>query len=320
VWDPERYGTLSIPDDGLSFDIFTQVARVLRRDARSHGPDPMGGLVVRKLVGAGGSQSGTRITAYTNGVQPREGVFDALIPVVCAGHAADFNAAPAHPDPTLTGQRAHSRSLKTRIRDDLAVPVLTLNSETETAHYFPMRQPDTDRFRSWEIAGSSHGPAGQVFSIRKITDRDEISLGQPKRGEGNSTVEWVPTLQAAIIHVHHWISEGKLPPQFPPITVSGGEVQRDSHGNALGGIRLPEVEVPIAAHSGIGNGLGGTTTPFDHAKIRALYPTHDDYVGKVRDAAAKAEAQGVILPEHTKAYVQRAVEFTAPWVQDGAEK
>ena len=37
---------------------------------------------------------------------------------------------------------------RTRIRDDLDVPVLLVTTETEAPGYLPLRQPDTDRFRT----------------------------------------------------------------------------------------------------------------------------------------------------------------------------
>jgi hypothetical protein len=54
------------------------------------------------------------------------------------------------------------------------------------------------------------------------------------------------------------------------VTAEGGlRIERDEHGNALGGIRTPYVDVPIAALSGLGQTgsilclLFGTTVPLD---------------------------------------------------------
>jgi hypothetical protein len=48
AWDNERYGSLAIPDEAVSYDIFTQAARAVgpKRGAESHGVDKMGGLGV----------------------------------------------------------------------------------------------------------------------------------------------------------------------------------------------------------------------------------------------------------------------------------
>ena len=42
------------------------------------------------------------------------------------------------------------------VRDDLDVPVMIVNSELEAIACFPVRQPDTDRLRWWESAGTCH--------------------------------------------------------------------------------------------------------------------------------------------------------------------
>lgn len=44
-WDEERYGSLDIPDDGLSYDIFTQAARAVGPDRPQTGIDPMADLM-----------------------------------------------------------------------------------------------------------------------------------------------------------------------------------------------------------------------------------------------------------------------------------
>jgi hypothetical protein len=303
-WDPERYSGLSITGDSYSYDIFTQAARAIRA---GHG---MGGLKVRKLIAIGGSQSGSRLVSYINGVQPIEKAFDALIPLVFGGASAPWvDGLPNDPRVKSGPKQAGF----TKIRDDLAAPVFAMNSETEAPYYVISRQPDTDRFRYWEVAGASHGGTGQIALIRQKTERDGV--GGP--GGGNvhvSDVMWLPTADAAILHVHHWINDGQPPPHqtYMLITGSPPTVQRDAHGNALGGVRLPEVEVPVAryAASAAASPLLGETFPFSADELKQLYPTHDDYVSKVTVAANAALRAGVILPYRVKQYIEEAK--TAP--------
>lgn len=313
-WDPERYGTLSIPDDALSYDIYTQVARLLKfAPATAAGPALLGDLQALRLIAIGGSQAGNRIIAYTNGVQPRERVFDALMPLVCAGMAADFGPEPTHLQPAA--KHARRSVYHTRVRGDLEVPVMEVNSETEALHYYPMRQPDTDLFRYWEIPGSSHAPAGQIALIRRHTDRDGVP------GPGNtamrvSEVMWLPTVDAAIRHVHDWLVHGTPPPRQPSITINGdpATIERDEHGNARGGIRLPELEVPTATYQGMTENsfLGGTTQPFPPDKLRRLYPTHQTYVDMVTSAANAAANSGVIRPQRATEYIEAARSAPVP--------
>ncbi len=74
----------------------------------------------------------------------------------------------------------------------------------------------------------------------------------------------------------------------------------DSLGNALGGIRSPYVDAPVATLSGLGQGDGfcflfGTTTLFDAETLAALYPSHDAYVEAIHQATDAAVAAGFLL-------------------------
>ncbi|KIW25596.1 uncharacterized protein PV07_08762 [Cladophialophora immunda] len=87
-WDPQRYGTLRVPDDALSYDIFTQAAHVFQSGQ-------IAGVEPEKLIAVGASQSGKRVLAYVNDIQPMGSTFDSIIPVVCTGNAANFSPVPA---------------------------------------------------------------------------------------------------------------------------------------------------------------------------------------------------------------------------------
>jgi hypothetical protein len=311
-WDPDRYGSLSIPGDSLSYDIYTQTAEAVGPDRMTSGVDPMGGLKVRKLIAIGGSQSGSRLISYINGVQPIEKVFDALIPLVFGGASAPWIDGLPNDPRIAAGPR---QSGFTKIRDDLAARVFAMNSEAEAPYYSMVRQPDTDHFRYWEVAGASHGGTGQIKLIREKTERDGV--GGPGGGHIHlSDVMWLPTCDAAILHVHHWINGGLAPPSQPKMEITGTPptIQRDQLGNALGGVRLPEVEVPIARYVGStpDSRLLGQTFPFTPEQLKALYPTHGDYVAKVQKAVVAALKAGVILPYRGKEYVAEAKKAPIP--------
>jgi hypothetical protein len=48
------------------------------------------------------------------------------------------------------------------LRENLDVPVMVVNTESEAVSYDHGRQADTDRFRFWEIAGASHAGAQEM--------------------------------------------------------------------------------------------------------------------------------------------------------------
>jgi hypothetical protein len=307
-WDPQRYGRLSIPGDSLSYDIFTQGARAV--GPQRAGPvDPMGGLKVRKLIAIGASQSGYRLVSYINGVQPVEKLFDALMPLVFAGRSAPW--VDAAPGSALSAPQM-------RIRDDLSAKVFGVDSETEAPFYLAMRQPDTDRFRYWEIAGASHGATEQEARIKLITDRDGVTAPDAGPPIHTSDVMWVPTCDAALRHTLRWIDGGPAPPVQAKIafdtSTSPPTIRRDRFGNAIGGVRLPEMDVPIARTVGSSKASEwlGQTFPFDRGQLRRLYPTHQAYVAKVRAAAEQALKQGVIPPYRLPQYIAQAQAAAIP--------
>ena len=321
AWDAKRYGSLSHPGDSYSYNIFTQAGRAVGPDRERGTVDPMGGLKVRNLIATGASQSGARILAYINAIAPKERVFDALMPLIIGGMASGFDDTILDPNKIFAlppGELAKLMRPTTRIRDDLKVPVMLVNSESETMGCFSCRQPDTDKFRFWEVAGSSHAPQGMADVMEEKTKRDGVFMDQ-FAGASPSIVMWSPAADAAFVHIKRWIEGGAPPPSQPRIAVSGDPpaIDRDGHGIAIGGVRMPDVEVPISSNSGYNAGAGlealvGSTRPFQPERLTALYPTHEDYVAKVSAAARAAREAGVILPEAESDYVQRAKASAIP--------
>ena len=322
AWDAQRYGSLSHPGDSYSYDIFTQAGRAVGPQRDRGGIDPMGGLKVRNLIATGASQSGARMLAYINAIVAKEPVFDALVPLIICGWASGFDDTVIDPNKFFatppTPQELAKLMRLTKIREDLKIPVMLVNSESETMGCFPCRQSDTDGFRFWEVAGSSHGPQGMQELMEQKTRRDGVFINRFE-GAHPSTVMWSPVADAAIAHVKRWIEGGAPPPRQPPIAVSGNPpaIERDEHGIARGGVRLPDVEVPTGCNTGYNPGAGlealvGSTQPFPPTKLNKLYPSHDAYVAKVAAAAIAAREAGVILPRAESDYVERAKASAIP--------
>lgn len=321
AWDKERYGSLFHPGDSYSYDIFSQAGRAVGPARDYNGVDPMGGLKVRNLIAIGASQSGARLVAYINAIAPKERVFDALMPLIIGGMASGFDDTILDPNKIFAmppGELTKLMRPATKIRNDLKVPVMLVNSESETLGYFPCRQPDTDMFRFWEVAGSSHAPRGMTEIMDQKTKRDGVYLNQFE-GFSPSIVMWSPVADAAIAHLKRWIEGGALPPTQPTIAVSGNPlaIERDGHGIAKGGVRLPDVEAPIGCNTGYNAGAGleglvGSSQPFSRERLKGLYQSHEAYVTKVTAAAKVARDAGFILPEAENDYIQKAKASTIP--------
>jgi hypothetical protein len=116
--------------------------------------------------------------------------------------------------------------------------------------------------------------------------------------------------------------DGTEPPSGEQLaTDENGKPVKDEHGNTRGGVRSPDVDVPIATLSGdppeggTGGGfcfLFGSTTPFTPEKLGALYPTHDAYVTKVEAAAREARRAGFILEPEAERMIAEAEEAAVP--------
>jgi hypothetical protein len=288
TWDPQRYGTLNHPGDRYSYDIFSQVGAALR----APGSSLLGGLEPRKVIGAGESQSAGRLISYIDGVHPLAKVYDGYLV-----HSRFANGAGFDPVSSLSSPAVH-------VRADLGVPVLQFVTETDLVNlnFKASREPDTDKLRTWEVTGTAHADQDLLNYQGKATSRtvgpiDDPAMGCKDINDGPQRF----VVRRAWADLKTWVGGGAAPAKGDPITMTGNAFTRDPHGNALGGIRTPAVDVPIAAHSGLsGSGSGvfcflfGSTKPFDAATLRSLYPTHDDYVAKVTASADQTVTRGFI--------------------------
>jgi hypothetical protein len=309
--DPARYGSLVHPGDSFSYDIFSQVGQAIRHPA---GVDVLGGLAVKRVLAAGESQSAFRMVTYVDGIHPLARVYDGFL-IHSRGAGGPFGA-PLSEAP----QAAIGTPFPTLIRTDLREPVLTFQTETDLTFLRSdlARQPDTTHLRLWEVAGTSHadayliaqGPA-DLGDSPDVADLVLTSAPVPGVIECDSTINSGPqhfVLNAAFVALDRWVRRGRPPRPAPRLEVDPGPpvtLRRDAHGNALGGIRLPQVEVPIATFTGEQDGsilcrLFGTTTPFDGATLAALYPRHRAFVSRFKRATRNAQRMGFVLPHDAR--------------------
>jgi len=278
--DPERYGGLHHPGDQAAYDIFGQAGRAVG-PARSAGVDPMGGLDVRRVIATGGSQSAMRLVTYLNAFHRAVAVFDGFMLSVWEGRA---------PRPE---EGAFASGVRTTIRDDLTSPVVVVNSEFEANHLAHLPITDTEHLRIWEVAGTPHGVARGRGDVADARGRVVNPLGIG------------PVHDAALRAVHRWVADGVPAASQPRIAVDDGRrpsLRRDELGNAVGGIRLPELEAPTHEYRGVAFGTGraplfGSARPLPDDVVRARFPTRASYVARWRDAVDVLVASGALRPE-----------------------
>ena len=315
--DPARYGTLVHPGDAYAYDIYSQVARAVDETPQQL----LGPLAPKRVIAVGESQSAAFLTTLANAVHPLDPVFDGFLI-----HSRGANGAPLD-GKISSGEKADDSSgfasRAVHVRTDLNVPVLIFETETDLTllRYAQARQPDTDEVRTWEVAGTSHADAHFIRSI--VGGPRDPGIGSLlKCKDPINTGPQHEVLQAAISHLVTWIEDGTPPPTSPRIELEDGDpavITRADDGIALGGIRNPLVDAPVAATSGEFAGdvkelqtggnicpLFGTTTTFDRATLVARYGTADEYVRQFRAAADKAVAAGFLLRPDADALILEA--------------
>ncbi len=136
------------------------------------------------------------------------------------------------------------------------LPTITVNSEREAAAT-PKPSADATNFRLWEVAGAAHTPVISLDQFKALYIRDMgffpgASCTYPF---GIQPIPWgvsrydVP-IRSAVEQVSTWAATGHPAVSAPRIDRVPGGLARDSFGNVTGGIRLPEVVVPIVRHVG----------------------------------------------------------------------
>ncbi|NJN50636.1 MAG: hypothetical protein HC809_01410 [Gammaproteobacteria bacterium] len=202
------------------------------------------------------------------------------------------------------------------IRDDSRKPVFIVNSELEAIACYGVRQPDSDRLRWWESAGTCHVSQQSLAARARMAQRDQI-VTRPSGGSINA-IPIGPLYDAAYHHMHSWLSDGIPPPVQPRIAFAGdpAQVVRDADGIAQGGIRLPQVEVPLAQNSAIPLSndifayLGGSSRPFAAAELRDRYGKRETFLARFEQAARRAVSDGVLRPHAVDGLL---VEAAATW-------
>jgi hypothetical protein len=307
-WDGERYGALEHPGDDFSFDIFTQAARSVGPDRPTHREpdrDPLGGLDVTHVMAHGVSQSALRLRGYLNAIQPIERVFDGCFLALDVGAGALLDTRES--DTSVPLRVPHA---PTRIRDDLSAPVFVVNSESETVRYAPVRQADSEVFRLWEIAGVAHvrGPGEEFDQLARQGERLGIPASALAHGTGPdaNALSHRPVQRAAFRHFLSWVEDGRPPPDFPLIELEEGDpavIRRDGDGNAVGGFRLPDLDVALASHRGIRDSevmlqrLSGSSCPLPADRLRRRFGTSERYMQEYSDSLDAAIAAGCLVPE-----------------------
>jgi hypothetical protein len=283
--DPERYAALDHPGDEHSYELFSEAAAAVR--------DLVGADVV---LAVGESQAAALLTTYINAVHPRVGIFDGFLV-----HSRPAVAAPLELDGPAMKMDEMLRGGPVLIEPG-DVPVLVVQAEGDLFDrigFLPARQPDTDRFRLWEVAGAAHADGyviGEFESFLGCTV--PVNRGQ----------QWA-VVRAAVRALDRWVRDGVEPPSAVRLEVASDDFVRDEHGLVRGGVRTPAVNAPADVLSGRawpGSSsacrLFGSTTPL----AAPAFATHADYLAAYEAATDAMIGAGFACPEDRAALLAEA--------------
>jgi hypothetical protein len=299
--ESQRYGDLHHPGDQYALDIFDQIGFGLR-----HSPSTvLGALHPHTIVAVGESQSAFFLTTFTDALEPLGYPYDGIFIHSRGGSGAELDGNP------LPKGSANKPLL---IRTDLKVPVFMFETQTDLIFlgYAASQQPNTDRIRTWEVAGTSHADVYEVGGDPGLLGCTNLINTGPQH----------VVAQAGFASFVRWVVHGTPPPVPPPFKLASTKpptLALDQHGNVIGGVRTPAVDVPISALSGAAPkgtsvlcSLFGTTKLFSPQELTRLYGSEANYLKEYVASLDHAIAGGYLLPSERAALLAQAREVKFP--------
>jgi len=287
----ERYASLLMVDDGQVWDMLSQTAALLKDDENDENPLQSWG--VERIILAGYSQSAGYVKTYINsfhnfavledGRYAMDGYFD-----------AGGSFASKQPNPEGTGVEFNPGfDPRNRAVLPIPAPIIRFQTENEVASFFSSwqtRQTEAESplVRTYEMTGGAH-----VDEYQKAAEEEqniaELGLVSPwpacTTRASTLRVEYVHS--ALLQRLDEWLTFGKAPPASRLIESYFDEqnrfqVVRDADGIALGGVRLPQLDVPTGTWTGLNSEiwciLNGSYVPFSREELDARYPRRMGYI------------------------------------------
>ncbi len=285
--DPGRYGALASGDPTQLWGMLADAGAVLKR---GNVGSPLHGYAVKHLLMTGYSFTGVATATFANyhhasaKMPDGSNIFDAYLPMADAQYVRPLD-----------------------------VPVMRLDTQSDYNGFGGLqnRRPDDDRYRHYEVAGACHvaipsphhaARPPRIASLPTPAGQPKFSLhGCEKQIPPGGKVSDFPLylFQAGMFeNMYAWLHGAKMPPPSCYIeTTPAGATKVDQWGNALGGVRYPQVAVPIARY-GVDAGreceLFGYTVPFEAALCRRLYGSMGHYLDLVRQYGDQLERERLV--------------------------
>jgi len=268
---------------------------------------PFDGFAVRHVILGGCSEQGLIIRQYMRDTHPvfrtadGSSVYDGYFPACVGDWPSQFIIVNGVPFANFTP-------------GPIEVPVVNLVDQVEVDNYPQAgrlyRRPDadsaTDKYRVYEVAGAGHG----------VTPSSAVCAA----GQDPSQFQQQYVAANALDKLVQWVDKGIAPPHGTPITTASpsGQIETDVFGNALGGVRSWQVDVPVATYHTVFapllQQLCTWQVPFSTSTLESLYPNQGKYVSAASVRIQQLAREGWILRDDTQAAMAdaRGVAATLP--------
>lgn len=302
--DSVRYGPIEFPDGGLTWDIISQIGRLVRTDFPKN---PLRDFRPKTIIAGGFSGAGALTLFYINGgfadkarMPGGKPIFDGYFvgepswyPRVNSTASTALDMADDDPRQQVQPRDVPAISLYSMwVTTPMGVGRLRADSDA----------PD-DRYRFYVVAGASHVGRTQL--------EGEYNSQVAKCENPPNTFPLNHYIALTFDYLKRWSQGKKIPPHAPPLELDDrGKPVPDSNGNPKGGIRSTAVDVPAARHFDGAGGflceLTGADQPFSPEKLRELYGSRAGYVARVAARTRQLQNEGWLLSESAAEVISEA--------------
>jgi len=194
-------------------------------------------------------------------------------------------------------------------------------------------------------SGTKEEPIPEMVRVYDIAGASHVVVPKANCELPMARLDCSPISRATLLHLDAWVAKGIAPPanRLMPLEHAKGDPtvlrapahlpnaaiqvpERDADGNAIGGVRLPDVVVPLGVHARQNPplsflcSLAGAYVAFPRTAAEAegpasglrpvleRYKERNVYVDQVRAAARKLSEEGFLLAEDAAIIIHAAAE------------
>ena len=356
TFDPKRYAPLSmanplppdktcpnpislLPDstpateNGLVWDILSQVGALLKSTLPKN---PLHGFDIKRVFATGYSQTAGYLVPYVNFIRPLPAAaLDNGKPVYDGYLIGDGDGLAISINQCSVPVKAGDPRFVIQPRSE---PVISVGTQTLLVPGVLARRGDSDspadRYRRYEVPGASHISKRGLIYFPSPADVARAGVSQPPPacseidtfGLTDFPLEYF--MNGAFANLDAWVRSGIVPPKSLWIKVKNVPgvpfpvAELDQYGNAVGGVPVPYIEVPIATYytrstsadprDALFCSLSGYKVPFKKETLTQLYPTHNAYVKKVKESVETMVKERLITQDDGLKIIKEAEQSAVP--------